>query len=466
LPPEVAPAAIQNRMTIPNEAAAQLDTSVLDAKKSLVAPELDAVDAERGVFNLAQAIAFGLNNNPRLRAVREQVRRAQGQEIAAFAPFLPQAEMFARYGYTTENLGPGAPGPVGGLIPSSLKQDHNFVQTEFDVQYTICDFGRRSGRYGQAVSRQRITELQFHRAQQTVAYDVATAYLGVLRSQAARQVQEKTVQRAEKFLEDAGARKKGGVAETEDVLRAEVQLDEARDALMLAQQTEFDALSRFNLALGRNVSLPVRVIDWQNRPEFGLRLTQSLEMAVANRREINVAVETVTAAEFGVSAVKGNYYPHIYVRGSVGRADGSGILTGWHEGGAIHLDQVLYAGGKRRGDTIAAEAEVRAAAADAQALFDLITLEVNLAFRGVATSQDRIKLAEKTVAQARENLRLIQVKYLNGTATPTDVVDGETALTRAEQRYFTAVYDYLGSLARLEYAMGVEQGCLSEDAGR
>jgi outer membrane protein TolC len=56
----------------------------------------------------------------------------------------------------------------------------------------------------------------------------------------------------------------------------------------------------------------------------------------------------------------------------------------------------------------------------------------------------------------------MQVRYLNGNATPTDVVDAETSTTRAEQRYFTSIYDYLGSLARLEYAMGMDQGCLSE----
>jgi outer membrane protein TolC len=459
LPPDVSPAAVHNRIAAPPGELPRLDAEV--PADDPPAPSLpDAPDS--GLFNLAQAIAYGLENNPRLRAARANIRRAQAQEIAAFAPFLPQVDSFARYGWTSSNLSPGAPGPVGGLIPSSLTQDHNFVQAELDIQYTICDFGRRAGRYGQAVANERIAELQFHRAQQTVAYDIAAAYLGLLRAQAAREVQEQTVRRAEKFLRDAQARRRGGVAETEDVLRAEVQLAESRDALLIARQAELDAMSRFNLALGRNVSLPVQVVEWRERPAFELSLRQALELAIANRREVGMAVETVSAAEFGASAARAAYYPHVYVRGSVGRADGSGIETGWHEGGAIHLDHTFYSGGKRRGDQLAAEAEVRVAAANAQALFDTISLEVNLAFRGVVTAHERIDLAERTVVQARENLRIMQVRYLNGNATPTDVVDAETSTTRAEQRYFTSIYDYLGSLARLEYAMGMDQGCLSE----
>lgn len=451
-------------MTVPIETARQLDELVAGRGTPVISgqPEEVGPAEQPAIFNLPQAIGFALQNNPRLRAARENVRRTQGLEQAAFAPFLPQVDTFARYGWTSANLSPGAPGPVGGLVPSSLTQDHNFVQAELDVQYTICDFGRRSGRYGQAVSRERIAELQTYRAQQTVAYDVAAAYFALLRTQAGRRVQEETVRRAEKFLDDSSARKKGGVAEREDVLRAEVQLAEARDALILSREAEYNALARLNFTLGRNVSLPLQIVDWQSRPDFALMLPECLEAAVANRREITMALETVAAAQHGVTAVKGDYYPHLYVRGSIGRADGSGIETGWHEGAAIHLDQNLFSGGKRRGDQVAAEAEVRAAAAQAQTLFDTITLEVNLAFRGVATARDRISLAEKTVAQALENLRLVRVKYQNGNATPTDVVDAETAATRAEQRYNAAIYDYLSSLSRLEYAMGAEQGSLTE----
>ncbi|MBW2113235.1 MAG: hypothetical protein JRH00_17790, partial [Deltaproteobacteria bacterium] len=38
--------------------------------------------------------------------------------------------------------------------------------------------------------------------------------------------------------------------------------------------------------------------------------------------------------------------------------------------------------------------------------------------------------------------------------TSIDVVDAETLLTRSKQNYYTALYDYIVSLARLENATG------------
>ncbi len=46
-------------------------------------------------------------------------------------------------------------------------------------------------------------------------------------------------------------------------------------------------------------------------------------------------------------------------------------------------------------------------------------------------------------------------KFMQGEDSPTDVVDAQTAMTVAEQRYFETVYALRSAIARLEYAMGV-----------
>ena len=39
-------------------------------------------------------------------------------------------------------------------------------------------------------------------------------------------------------------------------------------------------------------------------------------------------------------------------------------------------------------------------------------------------------------------------------ATPAELTDAEVALTRAQQDFSNAIYDYLIAIARLEYTMG------------
>src|SRR5262249_57503237 len=83
-----------------------------------------------------------------------------------------------------------------------------------------------------------------------------------------------------------------------------------------------------------------------------------------------------------------------------------------------------------------------------------------LAYRSAITARKRIDHLRPVIVEARENLRLVRNRYRNGNATPTDIVDAETALTGAQQRLSSATYEYLAALARLDYALGSPQGYL------
>jgi len=377
---------------------------------------------------------------------------------------LPQVDLFGQYGVTSYNLGPGTPG-YAGFLRAINDAPHSYQETEVALQWTLYDFGRTGGRYRQAVARQCITELQLARVDQTVEFDVAAAYLDVLLARASRRVQEDAIRRAEATLEDTLARRKGGVALREDVLRAEVQLSESREALVVAREGEFNAVARLNYAMGRNAGWPLEVIDLDAEPPLPGALADLLGQAAAQRPEVGAARQAVAAAQEGREAARAEFRPRIYVRGSVGNTSGQNVETGWQEGAGLHLDAPLYAGGRHRGELRSADAEIEAAVADAQAILDAISLQVNVAYRGVLAAHQRIDLSRTAVVQAEENLRLVRVRYRNGDATPTDIVDSEAALTRSQQRFFSATYTYLAALARVDYAVGQRQGtCLGNVA--
>ena len=326
------------------------------------------------------------------------------------------------------------------------------------MEWTLYDFGRTGGRHRQAVVRERIAELQRVRADQTVAFDVTAAYVEVLLAHASRRVQEDAIRRAEAILADTRARRMGGVIVREDLLRAEVQLSESREALVLAREGEFDAVARLNNTMGRNSSLPLEVIDWELQLAMPGALAYYLETAAAERPEVRLAQQAVAAAQEGRQVALAEFLPRVYARGIAGYVGGDNVLSGAQEGAGLHMESPLYAGGSHNGQLRAADADIEATVADAQSILDLISLEVNLAYRGVVAARERIELARTAVVQATENLRLREVRYRNGNATPTDIVDSEAALTRSQQRFFSATYTYRAALARLDYALGQQQG--------
>jgi outer membrane protein TolC len=237
-----------------------------------------------------------------------------------------------------------------------------------------------------------------------------------------------------------------------------VQLSESREALVLAREGEYNAVARLNNALGRNAGLPLEVIDLEAQPPLPGSLAHLLEVVAAQRPEVGLARQAVAAAQEGQRAARGEFLPRIFVRGVAGHTDGQNVITGWQEGAGLHLEAPLYAGGGHLGALRSAEADIEAAVADGQTILNVISLQVNLAYRGVVAARERIDLARVAVVQARENLRLVRARYRNGNATPTDIVDSEAALTRSEQRFFSATYTYLAALARLDYAVGQPQG--------
>src|SRR5947209_1258418 len=186
IPKEVTQAGAAARVVVPRDLNVNPSESVVEPGTPAAEPApSQGPGPERTIFALPDAIAFALRNSPRLRSARAAIERARGQEQVAFAPFLPHIDVLAQYGVVSATLAPGVPGNEGFLLANG-SGTRSYAQTEVGLQWTLYDFGRTGGRYRQAVARERITELELARADQTVEFDVAAAYLDALPARASR----------------------------------------------------------------------------------------------------------------------------------------------------------------------------------------------------------------------------------------------------------------------------------------
>ena len=87
-------------------------------------------------------------------------------------------------------------------------------------------------------------------------------------------------------------------------------------------------------------------------------------------------------------------------------------------------------------------------------LVDDIRYEVKASALDVKDAIEKYAVAENALAQAEENVRFYRVKYNNGAATSTDVLEAIALQTRAQINYYSADYELKRSYARLVYAMG------------
>ena len=80
---------------------------------------------------------------------------------------------------------------------------------------------------------------------------------------------------------------------------------------------------------------------------------------------------------------------------------------------------------------------------------------MNESYRQLIVARRGIERSKPAVEQAREAYRLLRARAAKGDATPAEVTEAETALTRAEQDYLNSTYDYLAALSRLNFAIGL-----------
>jgi outer membrane protein TolC len=397
----------------------------------------------------------------------ENVEQARRAEDVAFAPFLPAAVAGYSVGGFELNAGGGltvSPGPIPGFtfipsigsIPFGLNIDTGYELAEIKLQWLICDFGRRLGRYRQTSLAVNIAQLQSERAYQTVANEVAVAYYQVLRTRALRKTAQDAVRRAEDDLEVAKKLEKGGALEKEKRLRVEVQLAESQRLLDAAEGAEAVAIAALNLAIGLNVNARIGVVETSDIPPFTQSLPECLQTAVGLRREFQVARQSIQVADEGRRVAKADFAPRILAEGYAndyqqsaprGHAD---LALGF-----IKLEWGLFEGGKRVAELRVADSKIRAAIAQAESIADTIAFQVTEAYRNLITARLAIDRSRPAVAQAEENYRLVQARAKVGDATSSEITDAESTLTRAQQAYLNSIHDYLIALARLEYAMGV-----------
>ena len=420
-------------------------------------------------ITLSEAIETAFRQQPRLRVFMEGVEQARRGEDVAFAPFMPMVFAGASAGGFDLNVGGNStplgpvPGftflPALGAVPIGLNLNTGYELAELKLQWLICDFGRRMGRYRQAGLATDIAQLQSERAYQTVANEVSVAYYQVLRTRALRKTALDAVRRAEDDLQVAKNLKKAGALEKEKVLRVEVLLAESQRLLDASENAEAVAVAALNLAIGLNVNAPTGVQETSDVPAFTQSLADCLQTAVGQRREFQVARQSIEVADEGRRVAKAGFAPRIIAEGAL--LDFQQSAPRGHADlavGAIKLEWGLFEGGKRVAELRISDSKIRAAVAQAETIADTIAFQVTESYRHLMTARRGIDLSRPAVAQAEENNRLVRARAKLGDATTAEITDSESTLTRAQQAYLNSIHDYLIALSHLEYAMGVSQG--------
>jgi outer membrane protein TolC len=120
----------------------------------------------------------------------------------------------------------------------------------------------------------------------------------------------------------------------------------------------------------------------------------------------------------------------------------------------IQLTMDIWNWGLNSSQTQQAEAQL-AQAIDADLLTkESIQIEVMQAYTLMKQASDKIPVTETSIKQAEEQVRTINLRFTNGNAIMTDVLDAETALFMAKMNKVQAIIDLEIAKVKLEKSIG------------
>jgi outer membrane protein len=254
-----------------------------------------------------------------------------------------------------------------------------------------------------------------------------------------------------------------GMTPLNDWLKSQVELANAKQDLVVAQNNLGIAKSEFNIILRRPVNAPVEITDILHYSPLENDSDYYLDMADQNRFEIKVADLNIEIAEREITIAKKDLYPSISLEGSyykigtdwdVDGGEGISDPDGWSISAIATWN--FWEWGRTRYGVKEKLSRLSQARHDKEELYDNIRLEVKRSYLKARESEINITTVEKAIEQAKENLRISEEQYKHQVATSTDVLDAQTLLSKTMTNYYNALYDFKISKASLRRVVSLE----------
>jgi outer membrane protein len=400
-------------------------------------------------MTLEEAVARAHKVSPQIVQAQGAIRTAAAAERSAFGAYLPGLSASA-----TSSLDSSTRiDPMTGLPVTGPNDSYSAgLSASWDV---FTGFRRRSERQ-RAQAESQSAEAQLAGQRFTVEFSVERTFFDGLRAEELMAVARARIERAQQGAEAAERRLAVGSATRSDVLRAQLELNTAKESLLQFENQRLTAA----LSLGRLVGIDGPVDPAPSGPleptPFQSSREEVISSLVAQAPSVHTAEAAVLAAEAGIGTARSVYYPS--VRLSAGYRWGSqdlafaGSQTGWSV--QLGLSYPIFDGFQREEGVVRATTQAEIAQSQLADTRRSVRSEAERVLSQLLLVEQRISMARQAVEVAAEDLRVQQERYQLGATTILELLTSQTALVEAQNNLVSLRFDYLQTRAELESILG------------
>jgi len=394
-------------------------------------------------LSLDEAVAMALNQNPQIKIA------VKGEEKAA-------ANLDAAKGANGFSISASS----NFSISDGAEQNYaNANSNGITASMPLYTGGKNELNINSKKDAITTSELNTARTQEDIVLDTIKAYYDILEAKKTVDVDQQSVDNYQAHLTSVQQLYAAGSKARVEVLRSDVELSNARQTLIKAQNAYDIAVSTLKNIIKMDRDEPLSLTDDFSYRAFDKDMYSCLDYAMANRKDLQAAKLAVTVAERDIDIAAADKKPQVDV--SIGTSWDKQVLpsaSDYNYTAGVSASWNLFDSNVTNSNIKAAKVAVEEAKLELEKEQDDVDLAVRQAYLNMKEAEKRFTSTDRAVQQAQEDNYIANEKYKAGEGLMLDIIDAQLALSTAQLNYISAQYDYARYKATLENVMGLRDG--------
>lgn len=392
---------------------------------------------------------MALQYNHDLKAVQKNINISMELEKSARADTKPKAAGGINYQFT------GNPMEIN-MPPINVQGGHNQYGASVSLLQPVYTGGRILETIKIAQIRQSYTTNQAELIRSSVCFQTDIQYWNTVARREMIAVTQSYRNSVQTLVNTIRERVEVGLTDPTDLLMAEVKLNEADYQLMQITNSFETGLMALNSIIG--IDLPAQTIIDPTIPLVAPSDYESLSYT-NTRPEIKMAQDQISMEKSNLKLTDSKYKPQFYVG-----ADGNYSSPGYNFRKDMDPNYALYGKisipifewGKRRSDKRASNFRIGMATDNLNRVDDEVKLEINSTKVSLGQAVERTKLAENSLAKAKENETMMLERYSEGKVSITEVINAQLYYQTSLMNFVQSKLEGQSQLSKLKNVLNIE----------
>ena len=409
-------------------------------KNSLIKLSLVAfLSTSANALSLEEAVNIALENNHTLQMKDYDYKVSQKNIELNNANYLPKLDL--SYSYNQKDK----------ILSSQEKKEASFSAT---ISYNLFNgfkdiSNKESSKYLSKSSKYSLEALK-----QDTILNTKKSYINYLDKKNLEKTYENEYKLFSRQYEDTQNMYNQGLVSKNNLLQVKVNMSNAKQNLVRAKaNTNIAKLELSNILGGMDLSSD----SIENLKEISISKSIANKNLLEKRSELQALKMNIESLKKQKSANDSSYYPKIDTSFSYNRYYEDLSFTN-NESLGINSQNIaklsatwnLYNGGKDSAQNSIYKIQISKLMSQlAKTKLD-INIQYENAKADLEVSLDNFQTANISLEQAKENYKLVSIRFKEGLSSTSDLIEANTLLTSSNQRYNKAYFDKYIALATLE----------------